>query len=219
MTRTTTGSRSGDRTAPAKRPVGRPKLRIDPDEVAAVAIRLYDEHGFDAVSIEAVAEGLDVSRATLYRTVRSLDELHNILLERILSTVENRAGKILSAHDEPGTALIALIRFQIDASVRMRNYVGVYFGWGLSPEVYDKWRSWAGGYEQLWTEAVTSAVEAGYLESDDVRTTTRLILGMVNWVSRWYSSASGPTPDDIANSAIKLVLPNWSGPTPDSSAS
>ncbi|OOL33045.1 hypothetical protein GQ85_03430 [Rhodococcus rhodochrous] len=156
MTRTTEGGRPGGKGEPAKRAVGRPKLTIDPDRVAEVALQLYDKHGFDAVSIEAVAEGLGVSRATLYRSVRSMDELHSILLERLIPTVEARAREILDRYTEPGDALVALIRFQILSSIRMKNYIGVYFGWGLSNEAYEKWREWASNYEELWMTAVST---------------------------------------------------------------
>lgn len=198
-------------TAPAapagKRPVGRPKLTIDAEKVAAAAMKLYDEHGLDAVSIESVAEGLGVSRATLYRTIRSLDELHAILLDRVIRNVEHDARALLEEHKDAKEALIALLRFQVHASVRMRNYVNVYFGWGLSPETYAHWRDWANGYEALWSEVVGNAVKQGYLESDDIRVTTRLILGMVNWVSRWYRGKGSDNPDHIAEAAVRLVFP------------
>ncbi|MFT4082205.1 MAG: TetR/AcrR family transcriptional regulator [Nocardioides sp.] len=196
-----------------KRSVGRPKLLIDPTEVATVAARLYDENGFDAVSIESVAEGLGVSRATLYRTVRSLDELHSILLDRLVHDVEDHARELLAKQTEPGAALVAMIRFQVDNSVRMRNYSGVYFGWGLSDESYKRWRRWANDYESLWTAVVEDAVEAGYLQSDDVQVTTRLILGMLNWVSRWYSGSSARTAESIGDAAVRLVLPGWKDQT------
>ena len=212
MRRSVPDASPAEPAAPAKRPVGRPKLDIDPAEVAAVAAKLYDEHGHEAVSIESVAEGLGVSRATLYRTVGSLDELHAILLERVIQGVEQDARTLLSAQPDAGHALVEMIRFQVHASVRMRNYVGVYFGWGLSPETYTRWRAWAGGYEALWKGVVQNAVDAGYLASDDVAITTRLIMGMINWVSRWYRPKAHDA-DKISDAAVRLILPDWdSGP-------
>jgi AcrR family transcriptional regulator len=158
------------------------------------------------VSIETVAEGLGVSRATLYRTVRSLDELNGIILDRVVNDVERDARAMLSQHDDPRAALEALIRFQIDASIRMRNYVGVYYGWGLSKDSYKHWRKWAAGYETLWTSVVDAAIRAGHLRGDDALLTTRLILGMVNWVSRWYRTSGSYDSEQIGNAAVALVL-------------
>ncbi|PYY61873.1 MULTISPECIES: TetR family transcriptional regulator [unclassified Curtobacterium] len=48
------------------RPTGRPRT-IDPDAVSLVALRLFDEQGFDAVSMEDVASAAGVSRRSLFR--------------------------------------------------------------------------------------------------------------------------------------------------------
>ncbi|MCA5924586.1 TetR family transcriptional regulator [Curtobacterium oceanosedimentum] len=48
------------------RPAGRPRT-IDPDAVSLVALRLFDEQGFDAVSMDDVAAAAGVSRRSLFR--------------------------------------------------------------------------------------------------------------------------------------------------------
>lgn len=190
-----------------KRPVGRPRRIIDLDQVAEVAAQLYADDGYDAVSIEAVAERLGVSRATLYRTVRSMDDLHAILFERSAQNVETEARELLALHEDSREALVALITFQVGASIRMREYVGVYFGWGLPQEAFDRWRQWASEYERLWSTAVERAAKDGHLVVDDPLVATRLILGMVNWVSRWYRPGGQHTGESIAAEAVRLILP------------
>ncbi len=49
-----------------ERPTGRPRT-IDPDRVSLIALRLFDERGFDAVSMDDVAAAADVSRRSLFR--------------------------------------------------------------------------------------------------------------------------------------------------------
>jgi AcrR family transcriptional regulator len=48
------------------RPTGRPRT-IDPDAVSLVALRLFDDQGFDAVSMDDVAAAAEVSRRSLFR--------------------------------------------------------------------------------------------------------------------------------------------------------
>ncbi len=45
---------------------------------------------------------------------------------------------------------------------------------------------------------MTRAMKAGVLQWADPRITTRLLLGMAIWVSRWYRESEGFTPDEIA---------------------
>ncbi len=46
--------------------VGRPRT-IDPDAVSLVALRMFDDQGFDAVSMDEVAAAAGVSRRSLFR--------------------------------------------------------------------------------------------------------------------------------------------------------
>lgn len=48
------------------RPTGRPRT-IDPDAVSLVALRLFDEQGFDSVSMDDVAAAAGISRRSLFR--------------------------------------------------------------------------------------------------------------------------------------------------------
>jgi len=48
------------------RPTGRPRT-IDPDAVSLVALRLFDERGFDATSMDDVATAAGISRRSLFR--------------------------------------------------------------------------------------------------------------------------------------------------------
>lgn len=48
------------------RPTGRPRT-IDPNAVSLVALRLFDDQGFDAVSMDDVAAAAGVSRRSLFR--------------------------------------------------------------------------------------------------------------------------------------------------------
>lgn len=195
-------------TAPtARRRPGRPRREIDLDAVADAAAKLFNQVGYDGISIEAVAEMLGVSRATLYRTVPTKDELLGILFERSTQDLHESATAALAAEADPREALSALIRLQTDAAVRMRRYMAVFFGGeGLSKDVYARWQKWTHEYEEIWSGAVARAMDAGVLDRGDALVQTRLILGMLNWVSRWYRSSSGLSADEIADAAIHLVL-------------
>lgn len=54
--------------------VGRPRT-ISPDAVSLAALRLFDEKGFDAVSMDDVAREADVSRRSLFRLFPSKPSL------------------------------------------------------------------------------------------------------------------------------------------------
>lgn len=185
---------------------GRPKKEINLDAAADAAAALFAEGGYDAVSIEAVAERLAVSRATLYRTVPSKEDLLSILFERSTNELYAAASAVVERTPDPAEALFGLVRVHVAAAIRLRRYLAVFFGGaGLPPEAYARWQRWSRGYEKLWLTVVQQAMAAGVLKAGNPKVTTRLLLGMVIWVSRWYRPSERLTADDIADQAIELI--------------
>jgi AcrR family transcriptional regulator len=193
-------------TASTSRPRGRPRKEIDLKAVAEAVAVLFAEGGYDAVSIEAVAERLAISRATLYRTVPTKEELLGILFEQSTSELYGGARRLIASTSDPADALFGLIRLHVTAAIDMRHYLTVFFGGAdLPPEVYFRWRRWSHDYEKLWVKVVRQAMKAGVIASAKPQLTTRLLLGMVIWVSRWYRPSEGLTADEIAEEVMRLV--------------
>jgi AcrR family transcriptional regulator len=189
------------------RPRGRPRTVIDLTELLDAVERLFSAGGLDGVSIERAAAELGVSRATLYRTVPSKERLLGLLFKRMTDEVTAEA---LGATKDDGRSakarLYALLRVQFDAAIRMRDYMFVFFGreW-LEPDVYADWRRWSREYEQIWVDAVRAAADEGALSVKDPVIATRLLLGMILWVSRWYRPNMGLDADDLTDEAIRLL--------------
>jgi AcrR family transcriptional regulator len=188
------------------RPRGRPRLEIDPDAVADAVAELFAEGGIEAVSILDAAEKLSVSRATLYRTVPTKEHLLGILFERSTGELTKASKAGLKETDDPAERLLVLVRLQVDAAIRMRRYMPVFFGGGdLPPEVFERWHKWSREFENIWVGVVKENMEAGLLPQGDPVVTARLLLGSLIWVSRWYRPSDKQSPESIAQAAVDLV--------------
>ena len=196
-----------DVTAPARRKRGRPPRTIEPDAVVDAVERLFAAGGLDAVTIERTAAELGVSRATLYRSVPSKADLLGLHFVRMTQELDRAARQATSARGAtPRERLIGLIRVQIQAAVKMRDYFFVYFdGSQLPAAVYRDWRRWADDYEKVWIKTVGNAIRSGDLSPGDTLLTTRLILGMTIWVANWFRSREGFTEGEIEDRAIELL--------------
>jgi AcrR family transcriptional regulator len=193
-------------TAASGRSRGRPRLTIDRDAVADAVAELFAEGGYEAVSIPGTAEKLSVSRATLYRTVPTKEDLLGVLFERSTREITQRIRAVIADHEDPRDQLVEMIKLHADAAIEMRSYMPLFFGGGdLPADVVARWHAWTRRYEKLWVGVVKSNIEAGYLNSGDSLVATRLILGMLLWVSRWYRPAEKITAAQIAESTIDLL--------------
>jgi AcrR family transcriptional regulator len=198
-----------------KRPRGRPRLEINLEAVADAVGELFASGGYEAVSIGSTAEKLNVSRATLYRTVPTKEDLLGVLFERGTGELTEHAREIILRERRPHPQMLALVRLQVDAAIRMRRYMSVFFGGaGLPPDVFERWHSWSRQYEALWVASIKKAMKAGVLETADPVVTTRLVLGMCIWVSRWYRPNEGYGNDEIAEAAIRLLKLDAEQPAP-----
>ncbi|RHW28151.1 TetR/AcrR family transcriptional regulator [Nocardioides immobilis] len=188
------------------RPRGRPRLDIDPDAVADAVAELFAEGGLEAVSILDTAEKLSVSRATLYRTVPTKEHLIGILFERSTGELTRNARATVKEIDDPAEQLLNLVRLQVDAAIRMRRYMPVFFGGGdLPPDVFERWHKWSREYEKIWVSVVKDNMEKGALADADPVITARLLLGSCIWVSRWYRPKDKYSPEEITEVALNLV--------------
>lgn len=72
---------------------GRPPSRRGPsatlsvDAIARAGVTIADEHGLDAVTMQAVAESLSFTKMSLYRHLRSKDELLAVMIELAVEDV------------------------------------------------------------------------------------------------------------------------------------
>jgi AcrR family transcriptional regulator len=185
---------------------GRPRKKIDLAAVAETVNELFVDGGYEAVSIEAVAERLSVSRATLYRTVPTKDHLLAILFERSTRTLDEGARALVAEGREPADELAALVGMHVVAAIETRRYAGVFYGGaGLPDDIYKRWQWFSHEYEQLWIGVVTRAIAAKVLAPGDPVLKTRLILGMIIWVSRWYRPGEPYSAEKIAREALQLI--------------
>jgi AcrR family transcriptional regulator len=198
---------AGANTAAVPRKRGRPPRTIDHGALVAAIERLFAAGGIDAVTIERTAAELAVSRATLYRSVPSKADLLGILFVQM--TLELDQAAWTATHTEVASArlrLERLVRVQIEAAIRMRDYFFIYFDGSRLPDtVYQDWRRWAPRHEQVWIDTVAAAIEAGDLPPGEPRLTTRLILGMTIWVANWYRPKEGFTLEQIQERTLELI--------------
>lgn len=88
-------------------------------EILAAAAELFGERGYDAVSLEDVADRLDVTKGSLYYYFASKDELVTAAIEALGNEWTARLDRLPAAHDgPPARRLHALIREHITIAVR-----------------------------------------------------------------------------------------------------
>lgn len=192
----------------ADRPTGRPRT-IDPDAVSLVALRMFDDQGFDAVSMDDVAAAAGVSRRSLFRLFPSKAAL-------VWGGLDEFAARFTAALrdrpvDEPvGDALRAAYRaaaaFPEDVLETTRHRLRVIrANPGLAP----------GGAEATaaLTETVVRFVTGREGRSDDdlaVAVRAHSLVAAASAAMSWWALHGDGPPADAVDRALAL-LPDGTG--------
>lgn len=198
---------------PVKRRPGRPRL-LEPsaehvarrEEIIATAAQVFHEKGYDAGTLDDVAEALELRRASLYYYVHSKANLLNMVFERGLDRALADMDELLKI-DDPAERLAALIAHQVEAVATDPSLFSVFFDQRrrLEERYEEAIRARERKYLEIYRKAIEAAGAAGVLEVVDVRLTSQAIFGMTTWTYKWFN----PKRDDLGqlvDSCIALVL-------------
>ncbi len=89
--------------------------RFQRDDIAAAAVRIADEEGFDALSMRHLAEELGAGTMTLYHYVKNKDELLALTMDHVMAEIVIAEGELPSHWRD---ALAATARRSRDALLR-----------------------------------------------------------------------------------------------------
>lgn len=176
-------------------------------QLVDVVTRMLEEGGPEAVSVEAAATALGISRATLYRTFPSRDDLVWMVLDRTSIELDGAARAILrNPNLTPRECVEHLLRMQLELAVRRpRSVLLLFCGGDLPTETAERLETWRDSHDRRWLRATQAAVKTNDLSVDDPHLVAWLITGIT------ISAASRRSPPrrqgaQLADAALRLIL-------------
>lgn len=208
------GPSSSDGAPPAKRPRGRPRLTSPSpeyvarlDQIVEAAAEIFFLKGYDAGSLDDVAEALDLRKASLYHYVNGKAQLLYHIFDRALTIGLARLDELAAANEDPVDRLVAFVSHQVSIVAEERSMFSVFFS--ARPRLEDEFekriRELERRYLHFYIEAAKGAMDAGAIPTGNPRYTAQAILGMSSWVYKWFD----PNEDDwadICRSFVQLIL-------------
>jgi len=200
--------------AAPKRPRGRPRLTSPSPEYVAkleqiidAAAAVFSEKGYEAASLEDVAEALDLRKASLYHYVNSKGQLLYFIFDRYLRVAQGRMQELSASIEDPVELLVALISHQVSVVAEERDLLSAFFSARprLDPELEQRIHELEREYLQFYIDAARAAMECGAIPKGNPRFAAHAIMGMSSWVHKWFD----PNQDDwtdVCRYFVRLVL-------------
>jgi AcrR family transcriptional regulator len=159
------------------------------DEIVAAAAAIFKEKGYQAATTRDIASAVGIQQATLYYYVSSKEELLYLVVREPIAQLYAEVETIMKAS---WPARVKIERgLQAHLAAFDENYphmfVFVQELHNVVQALQDRLRDFPRRYQYLWEDILRQGVTAGELREDlDVESTTLMILGMCNWMFRWY---------------------------------
>ena len=180
---------------------------IKREAVLRTAAQLFNEKGFHEVSLDEVAERLNVTKPTLYYYVKSKDE---ILAECVRSGLDLMQEAIARSDEAGGTAIDKLV-------AAMRKYAEIVtmdFGKclirvgedPLPPESRREVRRLKAEIDREFRHLIELGIAEGSLRDVDPKLAAFTLAGALSWIGRWYRADGELSPDQIAEQCIGVLM-------------
>jgi AcrR family transcriptional regulator len=178
-------------------------------EIIAAAARVFLEKGYHAATTRDIAAAVGIQQASLYYYITSKEELLYLVVREPIMQLYAQIDTIVKA-DWP-------TRRKIEGSIEAHlaafddNYphmfVFVQELHNVVPALQDTLRDFPQRYQHLWEEIICQGMARGELRADlDITTTVFMILGMCNWMFRWYRKGGRLSTTALAQQYASAIL-------------
>lgn len=180
-----------------------------PESLLAVAVKVFNERGYDGTSMEHLSKAAGISKSSIYHHVKGKEELLRLAISRALDG-------LFAVLEEPGaTAGRAVDRLEyvtrrtVEVLIAELPYVTLLLRVRGNTET----ERWAMERRREFDHRVAGLLKEAAADGDlrhdvDVRLATRLLFGMINSVVEWYrpERERAASADEVAESVIHTAF-------------
>lgn len=176
-------------------------------ELLRAAARLFVEKGFDATTTRDIADAVGMRSGSPFYHFRSKQEL---LKAAMVEGLDVGYGRLLAAIDgiaDPGQRLRILVRTHLGTLLEEECHSPMLLGEtrALDAAAHAEIAAAFDRYQQPWQATLDQLAQAGRIAS--AASPVRLLLfGMLNWCKHWYRPDGKLSLDQLADSAVALLL-------------
>lgn len=173
------------------------------------ATELFDQRGYSNTSLDDIAQAVGVTREALYYYYRNRSEILLAIIKPQSMALIDELDAIMAAalpsqeklHRAIDNHLRRFDRHCLEMTIGLRD--GLL---DVSEPVQKSMRRIWKKYESLWINLVSEGQKSGAFERiGDAKMIAFGILGMCNWLARWYNPGKAVAIDEIIETYTTLI--------------
>jgi len=176
-------------------------------EILRVAATCFGEMGYRATTLDTIAAKAGLSKVTLYRYVRSKDELLSLVFERTIDSFRVGLAEIIEQRLPADEKLRRIVRYQVSLMASHLPFLKVFFAEeaGLPPAMAQRAARARREYDGAIERAYRDGVDEGLFRDLPPTLVVFGILGMCNWLHEWYKPEGRNSPTEIADVFLDIL--------------
>ena len=176
------------------------------EAVLRAAVRLFNERGFHAASLEDVAASLGISKPTIYHYLGNKDQ---VLFECVTRGVDQLKDAANNAKALPGTGLDRLRSFlRCYSEIIMDDFGRCVIRTAdeaLTHESSTRFRTLKREIDVAMRDLLAAGMADGSIAPLDVRLTGFTLAGALNWPARWHRVDGESRPKEVAAQMVDIL--------------
>ena len=177
-------------------------------QIIDAAARVFREKGYDGATLRDIAKEAGLLPGSLYYHIRSKEELLRLIVEQPIQDLHAHLEEIVASDASPAQKLAQALAAQLRAFDMHYPYLFVHLHNVLRVDtLHPDMQKRAKRYEEFWQQILTQGVKMGEFPPElDVKVAAFAIIGMCNWMHRWYRRDGRLSIDEIIQQFSRLVL-------------
>ncbi|MEU6403905.1 TetR/AcrR family transcriptional regulator [Streptomyces sp. NPDC046985] len=179
-----------------------------PETLLSVAVRVFNERGYDGTSMEHLSRAAGISKSSIYHHVAGKEELLRRAVSRALDGLFGILGEDRAREGRSDERLEYVVRRMVEVLLAELPYVTLL----LRVRGNTATERWALERRREFDHRVAALLKAAAADGDvrgdvEVRLATRLVFGMINSIVEWYRpDGRGMSEREVADAVVRLIF-------------
>jgi AcrR family transcriptional regulator len=193
-------TRKTPETAPIRR------TPYDAASLLDVAVRVFNERGYDGTSMEDLAQAAGISKSSFYHHVEGKEALLAAACDRALSAWTAIREEPAAQEGRAVDRLEHVLRLTTEALLGELPYVTLLLRVRGNTATEKRALEQRRDFDRFTAGLVTEAIADGDLRDDiDPTLATKLAFGLVNSLIEWYQPGRAPAPE-VVEATVSVLL-------------
>jgi AcrR family transcriptional regulator len=185
----------------------RAKQKAVRDQILRTAADLFRERGFPATTLDDIARPLGMSKASLYGYFRAKEEILAAISQETIERFTHELNLVLASDLPPEDKLRRIVREHVRYVIANRSFLTVFFSEeaNLPARFARALAARKDRYDKGVETVIVDGIRRGVFRDVPPRLVVFGLLGMMNWLYKWYDPRGRWGAEEISSAFLAMV--------------